>query len=167
MAERPMKGMGLGRPQLLQRLLTIPFDGAGQRGIKLFETVAIDPPDVVMFLGRERQGASLNPGEINHPDVLVSRGNAVDIEKPGGDQGSGSGLGGRRAFADQFNLQSGFLPGLAQSRRLGILVEFDVAAHWQPASQAAMEDEQDFGFVDDQQRHGEIDLVVDVRHSGR
>src|SRR6185503_5004207 len=59
-------------------------------------------------------------------------------------------------FADQFDIETTFLLGFAQSRRFRIFVEFNVAAQRQPLAQLAM--------MNDKDGDSKIDRVVQMRH---
>ena len=117
-----------------------------------------------MLLGRQRQRASGRAGEIDHADVFVRRMDPVDIEEARGDQGPGSGLGGRRPFAQKLDLEAAFLPRLPQRGLLGILVQFDMTSEREPLPQLAVQDQQHLRLADDEDGHGEVDFFVQVGH---
>jgi len=95
----------------------------------------------------------------------MAAGDAVDVQEARGDQRAGARLGGRGALAQQFHLQPALFLSLAQGGRLGVLVQLDVAAQREPLVQVTVVDEQDLARVDDKDRHGEINLLVDVSHT--
>jgi hypothetical protein len=74
----------------------------------------------------------------------------------------GSVVGG--AFAQKFHVQAALLPGLAQGGRFRVFLQLDVSSQRQPFAEFAMVDEQDLAIADDEDRHGEIDFFVNVRH---
>lgn len=144
----------------------VPTDGAGKGRLEAFEILLGAPLDGEVFLGGEARGACDGSREVNEADVLVGVGDAVDVKEARRDQGAGSLLGGRRAFADELDLEAAFLPDLAMGGLLGVLVELDVAAEWQPLAEATVEDEEDAAVIDDEHGDGEVDFLVEMRHGG-
>ena len=88
----------------------------------------------------------------------------MNVQETGADQGASARFGGRRAFPQQFYFKSAFLAGLAQSRLFRIFIQLDVPAQGQPFVQLPMVDEQHPAFMDHENRHGEINLLMNVRH---
>ena len=122
------------------------------------------PADVVMFGSGEGKGAVPGPRPVDHADMFVSVGDAVDIEKARGQESASARAGGGRAFAEQFDVEAAFFFGLAERGSFGVFIQFDVAAEWQPFVEVAMVDEEDFGVLDDKDGDGEIDFFVNVGH---
>ena len=56
------------------------------------------------------------------------------------------------------------LPHLAQRRGLRVLVQLDVPAHREPFAEAPVMDKEDPVGIDHEHGHGEVDLLVQVRH---
>jgi len=117
-----------------------------------------------MFRGGELDVAALGPRPVDHADVLVRVVDAMDVEKPRGDERAGAGRRRGRTFTEKFHVETAFLLGLAQGGLFRVLVQLDVPAEGQPLIELAMMDEQDFVFVNDKDGDGEIDFFVDVGH---
>lgn len=118
----------------------------------------------MVFGGGESGVAGFDPGEVDHPDVLMGGVDAMDVEEAGCDQGPGAWLGGGRSIPDEFHVEPAFLEGFPKCGLLGILVEFDVPAEWKPAVQFTVMNDEDLGVVDDKDGDGEIDFFVDMGH---
>ncbi len=103
-------------------------------------------------------------GPVDHADVLVRVADAMDVEKARGDQGAGAGFGRGRPIANEFDVETAFLFGLAQGGGFRVFVELDVAAEGKPFVELAMMDEEDAILMDDKNRDGEINLIVYVSH---
>ena len=117
-----------------------------------------------MLRSCQRQRSVLGSGPINHADVLVSLRDAMDIQEPGGDQRSRSRLGRWRPLADQFDLQSAFLLGFAQSGLLRIFIKFDMSTKRQPLIELPMVNHQHLLLKHNKYRDCEIDFFVNVSH---
>src|SRR5438045_4111052 len=81
---------------------------------------ACTPSDVVMLRAGQRQRAVFWPRPINHPNVLVSFRDAMNVQKTGSDQRARPGFSSRRTLSEQFHLEAALLPGFAQGRLLRV-----------------------------------------------
>jgi hypothetical protein len=119
-----------------------------------------------MFCRSELQGSGgiTRPRKINHADMLMRGVDPVDIEKAGRQQRPRSRFRRRGSCAEQFNVKPAFFTRFAQRRLFWIFVKLDMPAERQPLAQGTMMDEQDFRLLDHKDRHGEIDLIVNMRH---
>lgn len=99
--------------------------------------------------------------------MLVRVGDAMDIEKARRDEGTGAVTGGRRTFAEQFDLEAALLSRFPQSSLLRLFIQFDVAAQRQPLVELAMMNQQHAPVVNDENRDGKINLLVNVSHGGK
>lgn len=90
----------------------------------------------------------------------------MDVQKARRDQCARTGLGGGRALTEQFHIQAAFLFCFAQRGDLGIFIQFDMTTKRQPFVELAMMDQKDPAIVHDKNRHGKINLLMDVRHTG-
>ena len=131
----------LGVSNLLQGFTTIPFYRFGHDGLELFQIFRGAPTDIVMLSRGESQSALFRPRPVNHADVLVGVGNAMNIEKAGSDQSASSRRSGRRPFSDEFDFEAAFLSGFPERGLFGIFVEFDMAAKGKPLIELTMVDE--------------------------
>lgn len=104
---------------------------------------------------------------IDHADVVMRIGDAVNIEEARGDQGDGSGLCGRRAFADQFNFEAALFKCFAECGLLRVFIEFDMATNRKPLVELSMVHQEDLAGMDNKDSDCEIDLVMNMRHGGR
>ena len=104
-------------------------------------------------------------GPVNHPDMLVGIGDAMDIEKPGSDERTGAGPGRRRPFPNELDLQTALLPGFAQRGLLRVFVQFDVPSQRQPLVEFVVVHHQDFSPVHYKDGDGEINFVVNMSHT--
>jgi hypothetical protein len=68
-------------PGLFKRFAAIPFHGVGHGWSELVEVRGGTPKNIMMFRGRESEGAVFWTGPVNHPDVFMSVSNAMDIQK--------------------------------------------------------------------------------------
>ena len=125
------------------------------------------PADVVVFRIGESHGAVFGSRPVDHADVFVGVGDAVDIEKARCDESAGARLSGGRSIADEFDIEARFFAGFTKSGLLRILGEFDMAAEREPFVELAMVHEEDLAILNDEDRDGEIDFFMDVRHGGR
>ncbi len=88
----------------------------------------------------------------------------MDVEKARRNERAGAGRGRGRTFAEQFHVQPALFLRLAQRGLLRVFVQLDVSAERQPFVELAMVDEQNLAVVNDEDRDGEINFFVDVRH---
>jgi hypothetical protein len=146
-------------------LAAIPFHGVGHGGLERIEIGGGTPADVVMLGLGKRHRAVFGPCPVNHANVLVGIRDAVNVEKARRNQGARAGFGGGRAFAEELDVQAAFLFSFAQRGDFRVFVEFNVAANGQPFVQLAMMDQKDFAVLNDENRHGEINFFMDVRHN--
>ena len=115
-----------------------------------------------MLRGGERH-VPLGPRPINHPDVLVRVGDAVDVQKRGAINARVPG----DSSADvrrEFHVKAAFLRGLPAAPPFP-------GPHPIPCGRPAaaicsipMMDQQNFRVVNDKDNHGKIDFFVEVRH---
>ena len=117
-----------------------------------------------MLRNCQRQRAVLGSGPVNHADVLVSLRDAMDIQEPGSDERSRARLGGWRSLAEQFDLESAFLLGFAQSGLLRIFIQFDMSPKRQPLFELPMVNHENLLLKNDKYRDCEIDFFVNVSH---
>jgi len=96
--------------------------------------------------------------------VFVRVGDAMDVEESRRDERARAGRRGWRTFAEQFHLQAAFFLCLAQRRLLGVFVQLDVPAQWQPLVQLAMMNQQHLSVVNDKNGDSEINFFVNVSH---
>src|SRR6266516_7171774 len=89
---------------LFKRLVTIPFHGVAHRRLECVEFGGGTPTDVEMLGSRKSDLAVLWSSPVNHADVFMRVGDAMDVKEPRRDQGARARLCRRRAFADQFHL---------------------------------------------------------------
>src|ERR1051325_1607960 len=102
------------RWDFFERLAAIPFHGVAHRrpgNVQISETA---PADVVMFVRRKSDTPVFRSSPINQADVFVRVGDAMNVQEPRGDQSASAGLGRRRTFAEQLDLEAAFLLRLAQ-----------------------------------------------------
>ena len=143
----------------------VPLYCVGHARLQRVQLVSRAPADVVVFFGGARDvGGVFWACPVNHSDVLVCVGDAVNIQKPRGDQCACAGAGGWWTFAKQRDVHTALFPGFAQCRLFRVLIQFDVAAQRQPCIQFAMVDQQDLRVVDDEDGDREINFLVNVRH---
>ena len=117
-----------------------------------------------MLLRGERDVATLGSRPINQADVFVRLRDAMNVEKPRGDECACARLRGGRTLAQQLDFQPAFLARLAQRRLLRVFVQFNVPAQRQPFVQLAVVNQQNLTVVDDKDGDGEINLLVNVSH---
>src|SRR5947209_4029470 len=97
-----------------------------------------------MVLGGGKGEAAVSGARpINHADVLVRVSDAMNVQEARSNQSPCACTGGGRAFAEQFDLKTTFLPGFAQGSLFRVLVQFDMAAERQPLVQLTMVNQQD------------------------
>ena len=118
-----------------------------------------------MFFGSEGKSAIFRSSPIDHADVFVGVGDAMDVEKAGSNQGAGAGRGRGRPFADEFDFEATFLFGLAEGGLFGIFVEFDVAAEGEPFVEFAMVNEKNIRVANNEDCDCEIDFFVNMSHA--
>ena len=140
------------------------FTGGGHRRVQPIEVFAGAPADVVMLGGSEGERAVPGPRPVNHADVFVRRGDTVDVEEARGNERAGARPGGGRAFAEEFNVKAAFLSCFTERGLLRVFIQLDVPTERQPAGEVAVMDQQNLARVDNEDRHGEIYLFVDVGH---
>ena len=117
-----------------------------------------------MLDGRQGNPAVPWASPVNHPDVLVCVGDAVDVEETRRNQRARARLRCGRPLADQFHIEAALLLRFTQCRDFRIFVELDVPAEWQPFVEFAMMDQQYLAVMHDENRDREIDLFVKVGH---
>src|SRR6185437_8401526 len=150
----------------LNGLVAIPLHRPGHWRLQRIQLLRRTPADVVMLPGGALHGRGiLRPRPINHADVLMRAGNAMNIQKPGRNQRARSRTGSGRALAEQNNIQTAFFLRLAQGSLFRVFIQLDMAAERQPGVQLAMMDEQDLRLVNDEDSDREINFFVDVRHA--
>ncbi len=120
-----------------------------------------------MLVSRKGDLPVLWSSPVNHADVFMRVGDAMDVEESRRDQGARARLCRRRAFADQFHVEAALFLRLAQRGNLRVLVQFNVAAERQPFVEPAMMNEQHLAVVNDEYRHCKINFFVDVGHCGK
>lgn len=104
---------------------------------------------------------------INHADVLMRIGDAVNIEEAGSDQGQRSGLSGGGAFPDQFDFEAALFEGFPQGGLFRVFIKLDVTANGEPIIELSMVHQEDLAGMDNKDSDCEIDLVMNMRHGGR
>src|SRR5947207_14821327 len=104
----------LASRDFFERLAAIPFHGIAHRRPECVEFGVGTPPDVVMLESRKSDTSILWSGPVNHADVLVRVGDAMNVEEPRRDEGARARLRRPRAFADQCDLEAAFCSRLAQ-----------------------------------------------------
>jgi hypothetical protein len=150
---------------LLQRFSAIPFYGLGHRRLKLPQVFRCAPTNIVMLGRRESQRALFGPRPINHADMFVGIGDAMDVQKTRSDQRARSRRSGWRSFADEFHFEAAFFPRFAESGLFGIFIEFDMPAERKPFVELTMVDQQDFAVANDKDCDCEINFFVNMRHA--
>ena len=108
--------------------------------------------------------ATLGPRPVNHPNVLVRIGDAMDVEESRRNQRTGAGAGGGWTFTEQFHVEAAFFLRLAQRRLLRVFIQFDVPAQWQPPVQFPMMNQQHLAIMHNKNGDGEINFFVNVGH---
>src|SRR5437016_723830 len=91
---------------LFKRLATIPFHGVAHRRLECVEFAGRTPADVVMLVSRKGDLPVLWSSPVNHADVFMRVGDAMDVQEPRRDQGARARLRRRWAFADQFHVEA-------------------------------------------------------------
>src|SRR5262245_7711980 len=103
----------------------------------------------MMLAGGQGQRTVPGPGPVNQAVMVVSGGDAMDIQEPRRNQRARARARGGRPFAEKLYFEAALLPRFPQRRRFGILVQLDVAAQRQPLVQLAMMAQQDLALVND------------------
>gem|GEM_PF-6647833 len=75
-----------------------------------------------MLFDRQGERATDGTGKINHAYVFMGVMNAVDIKKPGSNEGPGTGFRGGWSLAEKLDFQTALLTRLSQGRLLRVLV---------------------------------------------
>ena len=118
-----------------------------------------------MLESRKSDTSVLWSGPVNHADVLVRVGDAMNVQKARREKRAGARLGRRRTLAEQLDFQSTLLSRLTQGSLFRVLIQFNVPAERQPLVQLAMVNQQNLAVVNDENRHSEINLFMNVRHA--
>src|SRR5262249_50119504 len=125
------------------------------------------PADIVMLFNGQDKRTALRSREVNHSNVFVRVGNAMNVEKAGRNESTRAWLTDRRSVADEVHVQTAFFFGFAQGRGLRFFVEFNMSAEWQPFAKLPVMNQQHFRAVNDKNGDGEIDCVMNVGHNCR
>jgi len=152
------------RFHLVDGFAAVPFHGVRHGRLQSVQFFGRAPADVVMFFGSERNCSIFRARPIDHANVLMAIGDAMDVEKSRRDKRASAIAGGGRALAQNFDIKPAFFLGFTKSGLLRIFVEFYVSAEGQPFVEVAMVNEKDFGFLNDEYGNREIDFFVDVGH---
>src|SRR5436305_1356745 len=91
-------------------------------------------------------------------------GDAMNIQKPRGDQRTRARPGCGWALAEQRDIETALLLRLAQRGLLRIFIELDVPAQRQPGVQLAMVNQQNLSAVNDKDGDRKINFLVNVSH---
>lgn len=142
----------------------IPFHCVGHGWLEGVQFGGGRPTNGVVFFFGQGHGAALGTRPVDETDVLVGIADAVDVQKTGGDQGAGAGAGRGRAFTDEFDVETALFFGFAQSSLFRFLLQLDVPTERQPLAELAMMDEQNLVIMHHEDGHGEINLLVYMRH---
>ena len=70
----------------------------------------------------------------------------------------------RRSLAEEVHIETTLFFGFAQRRDFRFFIQFDVPAKRKPFAELPVMNQQNFAVLDDKDRDGEVDCVMNVRH---
>jgi hypothetical protein len=118
-----------------------------------------------MFSRREGKIAIPRPRPVDHADVFVGIGDAVDIKEPGRNKSPGAMARRWGTFSQQFHFEAAFLLGFAHGGLFRIFVQLDVAAERKPLVELAVVDEENLRVMHNEDGDGKINFFVDMSHA--
>lgn len=130
----------------------------------LFNFIAAIPPDGVMLFRRERNLALRRPGKVHHTEVGVLSLNWMDIHEDRRREHLHIRQFWKRFLQEDLDLETAFFKSLAVNGGDRVLSGINMPANGEPLLQAAVMDEKNTVFLDDENGDGEVEIEIEMRH---